>query len=95
MPSAIATATYDAANRIATWGRTGFGYDLNGNLTGGGTIASTWKNPETGTQPAPIEAILVIRHKFDSISCILFTAESESQSKAAALQLEMEATEDS
>jgi len=53
-----------------------------------GTIASTWNNPETGTRPAPIEAILVIRHKFDSISCTLFTTESESQSDAAALQLD-------
>jgi hypothetical protein len=53
-----------------------------------GTIASTWKNPETGIQPAPIQAILVIRHKFDSISCTLFTAESESRSNAAALLLE-------
>lgn len=53
-----------------------------------GTIASTWANPETGATPAPIEAILVIRHKFDSVSCTMFTAESESQSNAAALQLE-------
>lgn len=53
-----------------------------------GTIVSTWINPETGATPPPIEAILVIRHRFDSISCTLFTAESESQSNAAALQLE-------
>jgi SMODS-associating 2TM, beta-strand rich effector domain len=60
--------------------------DLGG--TWRGTIASTWVNPETGATPPPIEAILVIRHKFDSTSCTLFTVESESQSNAAALQLE-------
>lgn len=60
--------------------------DLEG--TWRGTIVSTWRNPETGQAPPPIEAMLVIRQKFDSISCTLFTAESESQSNAAALQLE-------
>ena len=60
--------------------------DLGG--TWRGTITSTWVNPQSGTTPPPIEAILVIRHKFDSVSCTLFTAESESQSNAAALQLE-------
>lgn len=60
--------------------------DLSG--TWRGTIASTWVNPETGTTPPPIEAMLVIRQRFDSISCTLFTSESESQSNAAALQLE-------
>lgn len=60
--------------------------DLSG--TWRGTIASTWVNPETGASPVPIEATLVIRQRFDSISCTVFTAESESQSNAAALQLE-------
>ena len=60
--------------------------DLEG--TWRGTVVSTWRNPETGQAPPPIEAMLVIRQKFDSISCTLFTAESESQSNAAALQLE-------
>jgi hypothetical protein len=60
--------------------------DLGG--TWRGTVVSTWVNPETGMTPPPIEAMLVIRHKFDGISCTLFTAESESQSNAAAVQLE-------
>ena len=60
--------------------------DLEG--TWRGTVVSTWRDPETGQAPPPIEAMLVIRQKFDSISCTLFTAESESQSNAAALQLE-------
>ncbi|HET9387218.1 MAG TPA: RHS repeat-associated core domain-containing protein, partial [Gemmatimonadales bacterium] len=42
LPSALASATYDAANQIATWGGTAFTYDLNGNLTNDGTKTYTW-----------------------------------------------------
>jgi RHS repeat-associated protein len=38
----LTSATYDAANRIATWGGTTFNYDLNGNLTSDGTTTYTW-----------------------------------------------------
>src|SRR5437867_3405851 len=37
-----------------------------------GTLATTWRNPETDEVPPPIAALLVIRHRFDSISCVLY-----------------------
>jgi RHS repeat-associated protein len=42
LPAAVGSATYDAANRIATWGAASFSFDLNGNLTGDGTDTYTW-----------------------------------------------------
>jgi RHS repeat-associated protein len=42
IPSALTTATYDAANRITSWAGTSFTYDLNGNLTNDGTMTYTW-----------------------------------------------------
>jgi RHS repeat-associated protein len=42
LPSALSSATYDAANRITSWGGTSFGYDLNGNLTSDGATTYTW-----------------------------------------------------
>jgi RHS repeat-associated protein len=42
LPTALASATYDAANQIATWGSTSFTYDDNGNLTNDGTKTYTW-----------------------------------------------------
>ena len=42
LPPALASATYDAANRIATWCGVSFNYDLNGSLTGDGTTTYTW-----------------------------------------------------
>jgi RHS repeat-associated protein len=42
LPTALASATYDAANQIATWGSTSFTYDPNGNLTSDGTKTYTW-----------------------------------------------------
>ncbi|HET9194704.1 MAG TPA: RHS repeat-associated core domain-containing protein [Vicinamibacterales bacterium] len=42
LPSTLASATYDAANQIATWGGTSFTYDANGNLTSDGTKTYTW-----------------------------------------------------
>jgi RHS repeat-associated protein len=44
LPPALASATYDAANQIATWGATTFSYDANGNLTNDGAKTYTW-NP--------------------------------------------------
>jgi RHS repeat-associated protein len=46
----LTSATYDAANRIATWGGTTFSYDPNGNLTSDGTTTYTWnaRNHLTG-----------------------------------------------
>jgi RHS repeat-associated protein len=50
LPTALASATYDAANRMATREATPFSYDLNGNLTGDGTTTYTWnpRNQLTG-----------------------------------------------
>jgi YD repeat-containing protein len=42
LPAALSSATYDATNRITTWGGTSFTYDLNGNQTSDGTTTSTW-----------------------------------------------------
>ncbi len=42
LPAALASATYDAANQIATWGGTSFTYDANGNLANDGTKTYTW-----------------------------------------------------
>lgn len=42
LPPALTSATYDAANRIVTWGGTSSTYDLNGNLTSDGTTTYTW-----------------------------------------------------
>ena len=42
LPTALASATYDAANQIATWGGTSFTYDTNGNLTSDGSKTYTW-----------------------------------------------------
>ncbi len=42
LPHALASATYDAGNRLATWPGQIFGYDLNGNLTSDGTTTYTW-----------------------------------------------------
>ena len=55
--------------------------DLQG--TWEGQVTSTWKNPNTNETLSPIPIILVIRQTFSSISCTLFTKESESHSTSA------------
>jgi RHS repeat-associated protein len=42
LPSAVASAVYDAANRLTNWGATTLTYDNNGNLTSDGTNTYTW-----------------------------------------------------
>jgi len=42
LPTALASATYNAANHQLTFGSTTLTYDLNGNLTGDGTTTYTW-----------------------------------------------------
>lgn len=60
--------------------------DLEG--TWEGELKSKWKDPDT-QQPLPaIPVILVIRQTFSSVSCALFTAESESYSTAAQVSLD-------
>ncbi|MGE0406521.1 MAG: hypothetical protein AB7O65_09485 [Candidatus Korobacteraceae bacterium] len=55
--------------------------DLQG--TWEGEMKSTWKDPATGVAPSPIPVVLVIRQTFSSVSCVLYSHESESQSTAA------------
>ena len=55
--------------------------DLQG--TWSGELKSTWKDATTGQTIAPIPVTLVIRQTFSSVSCALFTRESESYSAAA------------
>jgi predicted pore-forming effector associated with SMODS systems len=57
--------------------------DLTG--TWEGTLITTWRYPETGAASPPIDIRLVIRHQFDHLSCVLYTAESMSWSTAATL----------
>lgn len=42
LPAALTSATYDAANQIATWAGTQFTHDANGNLTSDGVRSYTW-----------------------------------------------------
>jgi RHS repeat-associated protein len=42
LPAALASATYDDANQVATFGGTSFTYDANGNLTSDGVRSYTW-----------------------------------------------------
>jgi|SRR5579864_4994801 len=55
--------------------------DLQGTWVG--ELKSTWRNPETGQQIAPLRMTVVVRQTFSSVSCTLFTKESESYSTAA------------
>jgi len=57
--------------------------DLTG--TWEGSLTTTWKNPESGETPSPIDIRLVIRHHFNRISCVVYTAESMSWSTAGTL----------
>jgi RHS repeat-associated protein len=41
-PAALASASYDANNRLTAWGGATLAYDDNGNLTGDGTNSYTW-----------------------------------------------------
>lgn len=42
LPTALASATYDAANQLTQWGTTTLTYDANGNMTNDGTNTLTW-----------------------------------------------------
>lgn len=57
------------------------------NLTGTwkGTLTSTWQGGSDGSA-ATRDITLVIRQRFSSISCVLYTAESSSESDAAVLK---------
>jgi RHS repeat-associated protein len=42
LPAALTSATYDAANQIASWSGSSFSYDANGNMTSDGARTYTW-----------------------------------------------------
>jgi RHS repeat-associated protein len=44
LPQALSSATYDAANRIATWAGQIFSYDANGNLASNGLTSYVWSS---------------------------------------------------
>jgi len=48
-----------------------------------GNLHSTWIDPVTGQKIAPKNIVLVIRQTFSSISCVVFTDESDSYSTTA------------
>jgi SMODS-associating 2TM, beta-strand rich effector domain len=60
--------------------------DLEG--TWEGDLQSTWVNPETKKGIPSLRMMLVIRQSFSSISCTMFTKESESYSRAAQLAID-------
>ncbi|MFZ3218279.1 MAG: hypothetical protein WA192_19690 [Candidatus Acidiferrales bacterium] len=55
-----------------------------------GDLQSTWVNPKTGAEIPPLKMILVVRQTFSTMSCTLFTKESESFSRAAQIAFEKE-----
>jgi hypothetical protein len=55
-----------------------------------GDFQSTWVNPKTEQGIPPMKMILVIRQTFSTISCTMFTKESESYSRAAQIAAEKE-----
>ena len=42
LPAAMASATYDAGNRLTNWAGTALTYDANGSLTGDGSLSYGW-----------------------------------------------------
>jgi len=62
--------------------------DLQG--TWDGEFQSTWINPETKQGIPPRRMILVIRQTFSSITCTMFTKESQSDSRAAKIERDKE-----
>jgi SMODS-associating 2TM, beta-strand rich effector domain len=60
--------------------------DLQG--TWAGQIDSNWKDPTTGYHIEAVPIMLVIRQTFLTISCALFTKESESYSTVAQISVE-------
>ena len=57
LPTALASATYDDANQIATFGGTSFTYDDNGNLTSDGVRSYSWNaRNELASLTGPVNA---------------------------------------
>ena len=60
--------------------------DLNG--TWKGTLQTSWKNPDTGEIPGPIDAYLVIKQSLFKVSCVQMTRESKSWSSSSAISID-------
>jgi hypothetical protein len=62
------------------------------NLTGrwDGTIKSTWVDPTSGKNPAPIPASLSIKQNFFHINCVMYTAETKSRSMYGYFEIDEE-----
>jgi hypothetical protein len=58
--------------------------------TWAGDLQSTWVNPKTGQGIPPLKMLLVVRQTFSTLSCTMFTKESESYSRAAQIAVEEE-----
>src|SRR5258707_7441190 len=64
--------------------------DLQG--TWQGEIRTTWKDPQSGPNGAPIPVILVIKQDYSSLSCTMHTITSDSRSNAARLSYDLDGT---
>jgi hypothetical protein len=64
--------------------------DLQG--TWQGEIRTTWKDPQSGPNGAPIPVILVIKQDYSSLSCTMHTITSDSRSTAARLSHDLDGT---
>ena len=60
--------------------------DLNG--TWKGTLQTSWRNPETGEVPGPIDAYIVIKQTLFKMSCVQMTKESKSWSSSSAISID-------
>jgi hypothetical protein len=55
-----------------------------------GDLQSTWVNSKTNQDIPPLKMILVVRQTFSTLSCTMFTKESESYSRAAQMAVDEE-----
>ncbi len=64
LPAALASATYDDANQIATFAGTSLSYDDNGNLTSDGTRSFTWNaRNELASLTGPVSGSFVVQRR--------------------------------
>jgi RHS repeat-associated protein len=64
LPAALASASYDAANQIATWGSTSFTYDANGSLTNDGVRSYTW---DSRNQLGSLSGVVSASFQYDGL----------------------------
>lgn len=58
-----------------------------------GQLQSTWNNSQTQTPSQPIALTLVVRQTFLTVSCTMFTEESESRSYSSSIHIDTETKE--